>query len=69
MYQILQENITDINDIITNETVEIVKHLLFNMWDEQLFRKFFNVEIDLETDDSLIDYDSFTKCLAYLQVI
>lgn len=68
MHQILQNNITDIDHFVTNETNEIVKHLLFNLWDGQLFRQFFNVEMDLETDDLLIDYDSFSMCLTYLQV-
>lgn len=68
VYTILQNNFTNINQVIINNAVEIVEHLLFSLWDKQLFQQYFNVDIDIETDDLLIDYNSFIKCIEYLQV-
>lgn len=65
---ILNKERPDLNVYFTKNAVEIVEELLQNVWDDELFTKFFDLKIDYIRAEHMIDYEDFNKCLEFIEV-
>ncbi|KAJ6636448.1 Serine-protein kinase ATM, partial [Pseudolycoriella hygida] len=69
MKKILQENVGDLSAVLREQFLTVTENLLSNLWDEEKFKDFFDLEIDHEIESHHIDINVFTKSLEYLQHI
>lgn len=67
IYEILNENIDNFNEVILKNWMDIFENLLNILWDNEKFQYFFDFEIDYIPEENMIDYDGFQKCVEYLQ--
>lgn len=69
MNRILCEYFGDLTEILRRQFLTVTEFLLSNLWDSNMFKDFFDMEIDYENESHNIDIDVFTKSLDYLQRI
>lgn len=68
MYQLLQANFDNLEAINEAKIVQIIQHLILNVWDSNCLREMFGFDIDFEKEDHMIDVAQFKQCLKYIQV-
>lgn len=68
MLQILRREKPSIEDYFESHSLEIIEELFKNVWDAEKFTEFFEVDVEFITDDSTIDYNTFTQALDFIRV-
>lgn len=69
MYQLLQANFDNLEAINETKIVQIIQHLILNVWDANWLRDMFGFDIDFEKEEEhMIDVAQFKVCLQYIQV-
>lgn len=68
MRRILQTTFGDLNEILRKQFLNVTENLLSNLWDINVFKDLFDMEIDYEVECHNININVFTTSLEYLQV-
>lgn len=68
MLQILRREKPNIEDYFESHSLEIIEELFTNVWSAEKFTEFFEIDVEFMTDDSTIDYNTFTQSLSLIQV-
>lgn len=68
MLQILRREKPTLEDYFESHSLEIIEELFKNFWDAEKFTELFEVDVEFITDDSTIDYNTFTQALDYIRV-
>lgn len=68
MYELLKYNFRNLEEIYLNKMVQIIEHLVLNLWDADVFKNYFGFDIDFSKEEHMINVAQFNQCLRYLQV-
>lgn len=68
MSRILQQTFGDLKEILHKLFLSVTENLLSNLWDDNLFKDLFDMEIDHKVECYNINVNVFTTSLEYLQV-